>query len=465
MNEKFKKLASNTMIFAIGSIGSKFITFLLVPIYTNTLTTSEYGTTEIVVTAINLLIPFFSLSIQDAVLRFGLAPNIDSGKVIKNATIIISIGSIISCLLIPVYGLYDAIGKWAGYFCVLIILNMFRTIFALQAKAVEKNTIFTIDVIIYSLLTCILSCLFLIIFKQGIAGYFNALIFANIISIIFLGFTCGIWKSIVYDSMDSKLMYQMLKFSVPLIFNAVSWWIANSSDRLMLNYFNGPGDVGLYSVAAKIPSIITSITSIFNQAWMISSVTEYDKDKEDSFFSKTFNGYNFVLIFCTSLAILIIKPFMYLYVGVDFTSSWIYVPFLLVGAIFYSYANFFGAIYMSAKKNISIMITTVVAAIANVILNYFMIPKWEIQGAVIATMISYIIVGVYRLLGSRSIVYMEINVKKTFIALIVLMIESIATIGDGKMILISVACAVVILCMYAQMIKEFVLAIKTKFIK
>ena len=85
MNDKFKKLASNTMIFAIGSIGSKFITFLLVPIYTNTLTTAEYGTTEIVVTAINLLIPFLSLSIQDAVLRFGLAPDVEAKKVIKNA--------------------------------------------------------------------------------------------------------------------------------------------------------------------------------------------------------------------------------------------------------------------------------------------------------------------------------------------------------------------------------------------
>lgn len=92
-------------------------------------------------------------------------------------------------------------------------------------------------------------------------------------------------------------MRQMLTFSVPLIFNAVSWWIANSSDRLMLNYFNGAGDVGLYSVAAKIPSIITSITSIFNQAWMISSVTEYDSTNDNSFYSKTFNGYNFVLIF------------------------------------------------------------------------------------------------------------------------------------------------------------------------
>ena len=296
VNDKFKKLASNTIIFAIGSIGSKFITFLLVPIYTNTLTTAEYGTTEIVVTAINLLIPFLSLSIQDA----------EAKKVIKNAVFIVGIGSVISCCLTPVYGIYNAIGRWAGYFSILIILNMFRTIFSLQAKAIEKNIVFTVDVLMYSLLTCGASCLFLIVFKQGIAGYFNALIIANIVSIIFLGIACGIWKDIIYTKLDMNLMRQMLTFSIPLIFNAVSWWVANSSDRLMLNYFTGAGDVGLYSVAAKIPSIITSITSIFNQAWMISSVTEYDSNNESTFFSKTFHGYNFVLILCTAITIIII---------------------------------------------------------------------------------------------------------------------------------------------------------------
>lgn len=462
VNDKFKKLASNTIIFAIGSIGSKFITFLLVPIYTNTLTTAEYGTTEIVVTAINLLIPFLSLSIQDAVLRFGLAPDIEAKKVIKNAVFIVGIGSVISCCLTPVYGIYNAIGRWAGYFSILIILNMFRTIFSLQAKAIEKNIVFTVDVLMYSLLTCGASCLFLIVFKQGIAGYFNALIIANIVSIIFLGIACGIWKDIIYTKLDMSLMRQMLTFSIPLIFNAVSWWVANSSDRLMLNYFKGAGDVGLYSVAAKIPSIITSITSIFNQAWMISSVTEYDSNNESTFFSKTFHGYNFVLILCTAITIIIIKPFMHLYVGIDFRSSWIYVPFLLVGAIFFSYANFFGAIYMSAKRNISIMLTTLVAAIANVILNYFMIPRWGIQGAVIATMISYIIVGIYRLLGAQGIVRMNINLKKTFFALILLIIESIATIGEGIFLIISGICVVVIFIMYKGMVKDFVLVIKCR---
>ena len=70
--EKYYKLASNTLLFALGNFGSKILVFLLVPLYTNMLTTAEYGVSEILLTAVNLVIPFVSLSIQDATLRFAL---------------------------------------------------------------------------------------------------------------------------------------------------------------------------------------------------------------------------------------------------------------------------------------------------------------------------------------------------------------------------------------------------------
>lgn len=68
----------------------------------------------------------------------------------------------------------------------------------------------------------------------------------------------------------------------------------------------------------------------------------------------------------------------------------------------------------------------------------------------------------YRLLGARNIVRMNINMKKTLVALMLLMIESIATIGEGKMLIVSIVCAIVIFIMYMGMIKDYVLSIKQK---
>lgn len=72
MNSRYKSLIKDTGIFALGNIGSKLILFVLMPLYTNFMTTEEYGTADLVLTFARLLIPIVSVVIQDAVLRFGM---------------------------------------------------------------------------------------------------------------------------------------------------------------------------------------------------------------------------------------------------------------------------------------------------------------------------------------------------------------------------------------------------------
>ena len=86
MNKKNKyyQLIFNTVLFALGNVVSKFLVFILMPLYTNELSTAEYGVSELVLTGTNLLIPFVSVSIQDATLRFALDKKNDSGEVLKN---------------------------------------------------------------------------------------------------------------------------------------------------------------------------------------------------------------------------------------------------------------------------------------------------------------------------------------------------------------------------------------------
>ena len=95
MDKKTKKLISNTFLFLIGGIGTKIIQFFLVPLYTYTLTTSEFGTTDLVLTTINFLIPFFSIQISDGLLRFGLDKKQNQNDVINCAFKILCIGSIV----------------------------------------------------------------------------------------------------------------------------------------------------------------------------------------------------------------------------------------------------------------------------------------------------------------------------------------------------------------------------------
>ena len=71
-NSGYKKLFSNTLIFAAGSFCSKLLVLLLVPLYTNAMLPDEFGSVDLISQTANILIPIFTLTLAEAVLRFGL---------------------------------------------------------------------------------------------------------------------------------------------------------------------------------------------------------------------------------------------------------------------------------------------------------------------------------------------------------------------------------------------------------
>lgn len=445
LDSRFKLLFSNTMFFALGSIGSKFIMFFLLPLYTNALTTKQYGIIELVITGSNLIIPFISLSIQDAVLRFTLDKQNKRGEVLKNASLVLTAGAVITICISPLFSWYKPISEWSVYFVIITILQMYRTVFSLYLKAIDKTKLFAIDNIVYTFLLAIANIILLLVFKMGISGYFTAMIFATLFSLSFIALTGGILKDLSNSKINKTLLKQMVVFSTPMIMNAVSWWIANSSNRILLEHFISADAVGIYSVAAKMPSLLTSITSIFMQAWIISSVTEYDSTRDESFYEKTFIGYNYLLVVFASLIILLIKPFMQVFVGSSFIDSWKYVPYLILGSIFLTHASFFGAIYTSAKKNIGVMFTTLLGAFINIILNIVLIPYLNIQGASIATMVSYGVVGIYRMIDSRRYLKFFIDFKKVLLSLMILMVQCIFAYFNFYPMLLSLVCFIILI--------------------
>lgn len=64
----------------------------------------------------------------------------------------------------------------------------------------------------------------------------------------------------------------MLAYSVPLIPNGIMWWVVNASDRYIIGYFLGYEATGIYSVAAKFPTLLTMLYGIFFQAWQLSAM-------------------------------------------------------------------------------------------------------------------------------------------------------------------------------------------------
>lgn len=167
MDSKTNRLLKNTTIFVIGNVGSKFIQFLLVPLYTYTLSSAEYGTTELVLTTINLLMPVFSVSIADGLLRFGLDPSLKKEQVMKCSLIIVLFGSVMSVICIPIFQISSVISEWMLPFLIILNLRIYKDVFAIHLKIQDKNRLFAIDGMLYTFVLCLASIIFLVYFKLG----------------------------------------------------------------------------------------------------------------------------------------------------------------------------------------------------------------------------------------------------------------------------------------------------------
>lgn len=237
MNSKSKKLLENTGLFLIGSIGSKFVQFFLVPLYTYTMTSSEYGTSDLLLTTVNFLMPFFSFQLSDALLRFGLDKKISQEDTINSIFRILMFGTILSIIMSPILYLSESLGNFISFFIIILNLRIYRDILSIILKIQDKNKIFSIDSMLYTFTLCFSSFILLSAFKLGITGYFISYIIANVISIIFILLYANINPKVLTKKIDKDLSKKIIIYSLPMIVNSVSYWITTASDRYMINFF------------------------------------------------------------------------------------------------------------------------------------------------------------------------------------------------------------------------------------
>lgn len=456
---KYKELLSNTFIFALGSFGSKLITFFLVPLYTNVLTTEQYGTADFVISCSNLIVPLVSLVIQDSVLRFGLSKEADRNKIAKNSMLILLLGSLITVLFVPIVNFYEPLSKWKWYFCAYIISCNAANIMYSFAKAINKNKLYAISSLIHALTLAIVNILLLVVFPCGVIGYLVANILSNCIPALTIFFATRIPWRISTVKYDPRLMKEMLAYSIPLIANNLSWWLLNSSNRVLIEHYLSTSEVGLFSAASKIPSLLSIITSIFSSAWSISSIKEYEGERNGSFYSTVFNMFSMVLFIGGSFIILILKPLMSVYVGDDFFQAWVYVPLLIYGIVFYSFSSYFGTIYGAVKKNLPVTVTTIIAAVVNIILSIVLIPRIGVFGGVVATMVGYLLVGGIRMIHSRKYIKVDFNYWTFGLNSIILLIQVVVVSMNVYVYTVSVVSVVLLVIINFREIKNIYCAI------
>ncbi len=387
---KYKELAKNTGIFALANFSSKILIFLLVPIYTRVLTTTEYGFYDLVYTTIQLFVPILTLNISEAVMRFLMKDGVSKKSVFSIAVLDIFIGSIAFALLLLVNNLFslsDLISQYSIYIFVIFVFYTLNNFLIQFSKGIDKIGVTAISGVISTAVMLAMNVILLVVFDWGLLGFFIANVCGYVIPCIYIVSRLRLWE-LFEIKIDKKLQWEMVYYALPLVLNILSWWVNNTSDRYIVTAIVGIQASAIISVAYKIPQILSTISAIFIQSWQISAIKIQEDKSDTTFVSNMLLYYNALILIIASGIILFVKPISNILFGISFYSAWELVPFLIISSLFNAISGCIGAIMGAKMDTHNIAKSALVGMIANIILNIVLTFLMGPQGITISTLIA-----------------------------------------------------------------------------
>jgi len=194
--QRKKYLVKNTALFALNSIGTRLITFLLVPIYTKAFDTSEYGGVDLVTTVATILVPIITINIGEAVMRFSLDENAERDKIVSVGTVFAALSVVLGTIVFAILMIFSQIQINPGIVYLYCVSQGLYQTSSCNLRGQEKLLQYAIGNIISTFSAAILNIIFLLVLRLGANGYFLAYILSFFIAAVY----CSISGGLVYNS-------------------------------------------------------------------------------------------------------------------------------------------------------------------------------------------------------------------------------------------------------------------------
>ncbi len=392
-----KKLASNTLIFTVGKFVSKLIVIFMLPFYTSYLTSAEYSTADLITNLCNLIIPIACLGVSEGIFRNAAEREVDKESFFTNGTLLMIIGGAVFLALSPLLNLFEYFSNYIWLIIIYVLASNIHSVCSQYVCAIGRTKLFAFQGVLNTMLTVLLNILFLVGFNMGINGYVLSIVLADLLSTVFLMFTAKLHRAFKIKKTSRRVMWELMRFCLPLVPSTVFWWITGVSDRYMVAYMCSDEMNGLYAAAYKIPTLLTYVVVIFNDAWKLSAVSESeDREQCTRFYSGVFKYYIAVMFAGGAMLAVGAQIFAKILFAESYFAAWTFIPILSAATVFTALDTFLGSAYFTVKRTGMSFWTSLAGALINIALNIALIPTYGATGASVATYISYFAVFVLR---------------------------------------------------------------------
>lgn len=423
--KKENEYIKNTIILLIGKFSSQIISFLMLPIYTYTLEINDYGYVDLLHTYICLIAPIVMLQLDSAIFRFFIdcRKNRNEQKIISSTALHLTNISIVISLII-FFIIYSFIKvKYAFLVIIYAIAYIYNLIFMAMIRGIGKNEKYSICSAIIAFSTLIITLILIFALKYGAETILIASIMAYIINVIYIIISekISLYRDFRYFNKSKAL--ELLKYSIPMIPNMLSWWIVSLSDRTIIATFCGVAANGIYSIASKFSNLLNSIFSIFSMSWQ-ETVTIHINDKDaKEFFSKMIEKIFDFFVFISNIIVGMLPIVFEIVIGNEYRDAYNYIPILLIANLFNVIIGLIGGIYVARKQTSKVAMTTAISAIINIGINFLFIKKYGLYAATMSTVIAYVIMTIYRYKDVKKIIDIKLNLKRNYASIVLFIIN------------------------------------------
>ena len=433
MNQ-YKRLLGNTFIFAIGTFSSKILVILMLRFYTGMMTQDEMGVADLIIKTTSILYPVVSLSIGQAVIRYGLERKYYKRSVFTIALVTVLCGFIIALPFHPLLslihyntsaGVTGSLLEYQWIIYLYVLTSCTQNVCSQFIRALGHVRLYAIDGIFRTFVTIMLNILYLKVFRWNILGYVFSIICSDALSTVCLFIIAGLWKYVKLKRLDTHLWRGMLAYSLPLVPDAILVYIIGFSDQVFLASMQDTAVSAIYSIAYRVPTLIALVASIFVDAWQISMVNNNTKEEQITFFSNVGNTYSSIVFIIASGGVMCAKLAMTVLAVPSYYIGWTFIPILAVGAGFNCLSSFQKSVYLLEKKTVASFLSTAFSAVINIGLNALLIPRMGGTGAALATLISYVALFLYRAIDSRRFMPVRWKVPRLTLTVILLAVQSV----------------------------------------
>jgi O-antigen/teichoic acid export membrane protein len=421
--------------YLVGSLSVAFLGFITLPIITWYYSVESIGRIAMLQVASNLVMLFFTLGLDHAYVReFYESKRRDE---LLRATmlpgIITLIIALIVCLAYPSFlslALFDISSHVNGYIISLCFISILLTRYlTLVLRMRDRGWSFSLVQVIPKVLFLGMVFVYTLTSDKPI---FQELLYSHAISIIVASIalfwlTRRDWVAALKTKINYIELKSLIRFSFPLIFSGLAFWVLTSVDRFFLKEYSTYDELGVYSVSASFASVAIVFQSVFCTVWM---PTVYKWLSVDSLFAEENIKHTIKLVFVVVVIIFTLAGSLSWLVTYLLPEAYREVQYVLVSCL--GFPLLYGLSEATAvgigisKKTKYNLLATLLAMIANVAGNYMLVPLFGAAGAAVSTCISF---GIFFILRTEFSGYLWMVVPRFNMYFWVVGLISVSAIG------------------------------------